>query len=231
LLLDEKPAAVTKNDKLYPNEEDCKKICELDSDDGPLDIDLTQIQRSYDALKQTMEAQGLGHFVPPFAGYKAGFELSTTVKQKERSFHYLPYDFGASGASGLEFDLLKTALSLEDFSPKNLEIYYNGERHLSGFVIHCFTKNYGHWKNIGNYTPDFLMLHRDADKNIHKVLIIETKGNVYADGFKSRREFMETQFLAMNNGQYGYSRFDFLYLEDTVNPATLNNKINQFFKA
>jgi hypothetical protein len=42
---------------------------------------------------------------------------------------------------------------------------------------------------------------------------------------------METQFLAMNNKQYGYDRFDFLYLEDTVNPALLNNKINQFFKA
>ncbi len=231
LLLVEKPAAVIKNDKLYPNAEDCQKILELNGDNVALAIDLTQIQQSYDTLKQTLEAQGLGHFVPPFAGYKASFDLSTTVKQKDRSFHYLPYDFGASGASGLEFDLLKTALSLEDFSPNNLEIYYNGDRYLSGFVIHCFTKSNGHWKNIGHYTPDFLILQRDADNKIHKVLIIETKGHVYADSFKPRKEFMETQFLTMNNEKYGYDRFDFLYLEDTVNAALLNNKINQFFKA
>jgi hypothetical protein len=73
------------------------------------------------------------------------------------------------------------------------------------------------------------MVHRDAENNINKALIIETKGNVYADSFKPRKEFMETQFLTMNNEQYGYARFDFLYLEDSANPATLHNKINQFF--
>lgn len=163
-------------------------------------------------------------------GYKAGFDIPAVIKQKDQSFHYLPYDFKASH---LEFELLKTALSLNEFKAKNLEIYYNGERGLTEFMIKCFTKNNGHWKNIGNYTPDFLVIRRDADNHIHKVLIIETKGAVYADGFKSRKEFMENQFLTMNNEKYGYTRFDFLYLEDSQdndsNIVKLNTKINQFF--
>ena len=125
-------------------------------------------------------------------------------------------------------------MSLNNFNSKNLEIYYNGERGLTEFIIHCFTKNNGHWKNIGLYTPDFLVIRRDGD-HIQKVLIIETKGQVYADGFKPRREFMEKQFLEMNNEKYGYARFDFLYLEDSQdsnkNTVKLNNKLTQFFNS
>jgi hypothetical protein len=226
LLLVEKLTDIAKNDKLYPNENDCNKIIEFDNSKASLDIDTAEIQRSYDIMKQTMESQGLAQFVPPFSGYKAGFDISTVIKQKDQSFHYLPYDFKVSL---LELECLKTALSLDEFKHKNLEIYYNGERGLTEFMINCFTKKNGHWKNIGNYTPDFLVIHRNTENEIHKVLIIETKGKVYADDFKPRKEFMETQFLAMNNEKYGYARFDFLYLEDTVNPAELNNKINQFF--
>lgn len=226
LLLVEKLTAVAKNDKLYPNENDCNKIIDFDNSNASLDIDTTEIQRSYDIMKQTMEAQGLAGFLPPFSGYKAGFDIPAVIKQKDHSFHYLPYDFKVSL---LEFECLNTALSLDEFKHKNLEIYYNGERGLTEFVINCFTQKNGHWKNIGNYTPDFLVIQRNTENKIHKVLIIETKGKVYADDFKPRKEFMETQFLAMNNEQYGYARFDFLYLEDTANPAILHNKINQFF--
>lgn len=77
LLLVEKLTAVAKNDKLYPNEADCKKIIEFDNRNAAPEVDLNEIQHSYDIMKQTMEAQGLGHFVPPFSGYKAT-QLPTT---------------------------------------------------------------------------------------------------------------------------------------------------------
>ena len=229
LLIVEKLTNVAKNDKLYPNEEDTKKILAFDISKKLPDIDENKIREMYDANLQMLEGMPLQYAFGTFDEFKMRFDIPAVIKQKDHSFHYLPYDFGVSGSSDLEFELLKTALSLDDFNHKNLEIYYNGERGLTEFVIHCFTKNNGHWKNIGNYTPDFLMVHRDAENNINKALIIETKGNVYADSFKPRKEFMEMQFLTMNNEQYGYARFDFLYLEDSANPATLHNKINQFF--
>jgi hypothetical protein len=224
--------AVAKNDNLYPNEENCKKIIEFDNSNAPLEIDATEIQLAYDTLKQIMESQGLGQFVPPFSGYKADFYIPDDIKQKDKSFHYLPYDFGGSGSSLLEFELFKKTLSLEDFKQNNLEIYYNGERGLTEFVINCFTKKNGHWKNDGNYTPDFLVIRRDPDNNIHKVLIIEAKGSIYADKFKLKKEFMNT-FINSNNEKFGYPRFSFLYLEDSQsidkNIVTLNTTINQFF--
>lgn len=233
LLIVEKLTDVVKNDQLYPDEATCKKIIEFDNSNAALHIDLTEIQRSYDIMKQTMEAQGLGNFVPPFTGYKAGFDIPATIKQKDQSFHYLPYDFGASGSSELEFECLKNTLSLSDFKNNYLEIYYNGERGLTEFIIKCFAQHNGHWQNIGNYTPDFLIIRRDADNKIHKVLIIETKGAIYADKFKPKKDFMKT-FVDMNNKEFGYERFDFLYLEDSQsinkNTVTLSNTINRFFK-
>jgi hypothetical protein len=235
LLLVEKLTPVNDSAGLYPNKVDAANILKFDANNKPLEMDLAEKQRAYDAMKQVMETQGLAHFVPTFEAYKTGFEIAPIVKQKDQTFHYLPYDFGASGASGFEFELFKKTLSLTDFQNKAnaLEIYYNGERGLSEFVIDCFAKNGKYWKNIGHYTPDFLMIRRDDTNKIHKVLIIETKGGVYAEKFKPRKTFMETEFLPVNNKKYGYARFDFLYLEDSqtieANTAKLNAKINQFF--
>lgn len=235
LLLVEKLTPVNESAGLYPNKIDSAKILEFDANNKPLEIDLAEKQRGYDAMKQSMEAQGLAHFVPTFEAFQTGLEISAVVKQKDQSFHYLPYDFGASGASGFEFDLFKEALKDSDFQNKAnaLEIYYNGERGLTEFVIDCFAKNGKYWKNIGHYTPDFLMIRRDDTNKIHKVLIIETKGGIYAEKFKPRKTFMEAEFLRVNNEKYGYARFDFLYLEDSqkieANTAKLNAKINQFF--
>ncbi len=235
LLLVEKLTPVNESAGLYPNKVDVTKILEFDANKKPLEINLAEKQRGYDAMKQSMEAQGLAHFVPTFEAFQTGLEISAVVKQKDQTFHYLPYDFGASGASGFEFKLFKEALKDSDFQKKAnaLEIYYNGERGLTEFVIDCFAKNGKYWKNIGHYTPDFLMIRRDDTNKIHKVLIIETKGGVYAEKFKPRKTFMEAEFLRVNNEKYGYARFDFLYLEDSqkieANTAKLNAKINQFF--
>lgn len=50
----------------------------------------------------------------------------------------------------------------------------------------------------GVYTPDFLILKR-ADKNISKVLILETKGKAYYDDeFKRKEKFMKEVFISHN---------------------------------
>lgn len=67
------------------------------------------------------------------------------------------------------------------------------------------------------YTPDFLIIQR-KDGEIHKALIVETKGKIYANDptFKDKREFTETEFIRQNNTAFGYERFEYLYLEDTM---------------
>jgi hypothetical protein len=235
LLIAERLTDVEKNSKLYPNETDINKILELDKSNAPLDADLVEIQNAYETLKATLEAQGMGNFVPAFDSYQTQFEFSSTIKAKNNSFHYLPYNFGGSGSSGFEIQALQETLRLADFKSKELEIYYNGERGLTEFVINCFAKEGKYWKNIGKYTTDFLILKRTQKDKIHKALLIETKGALYAEDkvFQKKKNYVETEFLKLNQEKLGYPRFDFLYLEDSKNIAAniikLNNKLNQFF--
>jgi len=63
--------------------------------------------------------------------------------------------------------------------------------------------------------PDFLILSRAPDGGVHKVIIIETKGEGFAAKHEKRRRFMEQEFILKNNERFGYARFDYLYLEDT----------------
>ena len=235
LLIAERLTDVEKNPKLYPNEADTNKILELDKNNAPLEADLVEIQKAYETLKQTLEAQGMGNFVPAFDSYRNQFEFSSTVKAKNNSFHYLPYNFGGSGSSGFEIQTLQETLRLADFKSKELEIYYNGERGLTEFVINCFAKEGKYWKNIGKYTTDFLIVKRTAKDKIHKALLLETKGALYAEDkvFQKKKNYVETEFLKLNQDKFGYQRFDFLYLEDSKNIAAnitkLNNKLSQFF--
>jgi type III restriction enzyme len=225
-------AAVEKHAKLYPDQSDCDKIREFDKNNTALDIDLTEVRRAYDTMKQSLEEQGLGHFASPFEGFKADFDVSPAVKHKQSSFHYLPYDFKQS-----EFEeiILKKALELNDFKNQGLEIYYNGERGLTEFVITCFAKQGPYWKNIGKYTTDFLIVQRAPNNTLRKALLLETKGAGYSHDpvFQKKRAFIETDFIKLNQEKFDYPRFDFLYLEDSVdinaNTVKLNNKINQFF--
>lgn len=70
---------------------------------------------------------------------------------------------------------------------------------------------------MGIYTPDFLIIKR-KDGRIHKIIVVETKGEIYAKDptFKEKKTFMETEFSKQNNTAFGYERFDYLYLEDTL---------------
>ncbi|MDD2600038.1 MAG: DEAD/DEAH box helicase family protein [Kiritimatiellae bacterium] len=154
------------------------------------------------------------------------------VWRRDKTLHHLPYNFD----SGFERTILETALNLGNVMDKNLEMYFNGERGITEFVIDCYAKRGRYWRSVGRYTADFLMLQRKPDRAIHKVLIVETKGEAYAsdESFKRKRFFVETEFLQQNEAKFGYKRFDFLYLEDTsdldTNMARLSEKINEFFE-
>ena len=150
---------------------------------------------------------------------------------KDRSYHYLPYHVD----SDFESLFLNEVLTQQCIHEHHLEVYYNGDGQFTEFRIDCFKKNaHDQWKFIGRYTPDFLIVKRQDDK-IHKVLIVETKGALYAqdEAFKDRRAFVEGQFLKQNEEKFGYRRFDYLYLEDSLSESERINKtndiINKFF--
>ena len=241
-MIAERLTKVEKNPKLYPNEADTTKILELDKSNEEINIDWEEVRKAYDTMVEGMKAQGMEKWAPDWETFKSGKDYSLPVKSKNQTFHYLPYNFGGSGSSGFETETLQKALQLTDFKNKGLEIYYNGERGLTEFVINCFAKEGRYWKNVGKYTTDFLIVKRTAKDlpvgqagKIHKALLIETKGSVYAEDkvFQKKKNYVETEFLKLNKEKFGYQRFDFLYLGDSkdiaANITKLNNKINQFF--
>ena len=133
--------------------------------------------------------------------------------------------------------IFEKVLQLADFQTKNLEIYYNGDNHLTQFKIDCFAKNNAnHWSKVGAYTTDFLIIRRNEKQTMHQILMIETKGAAFANDpeFIKRKRFVETEFLRQNKEKFNYDRFEFLYLEDSQDIATniskLSEKINQFFE-
>ena len=232
MLIVENLQSVPKNDKLYPSVEETKKIIDTDAKNTSLEIDEAEIRKAFDIIKQNLEQQGMGNFVPDFNQYKSQYDFSPAVKSKYQTFHYLPYDFWQSG---FELKFLKEVVTLKEFNERKLEIYYNGEKHITDFRILCFAKKGNNYQRVGLYTPDFLIIKR-KDNAITNVLIVETKGSGYAEqtSFKLRKKFMETEFLQMNNDKFGYKKFEYLFLQDDAkfddNLAKLNETIVEFFK-
>jgi type III restriction enzyme len=231
LLITSKLQSVDKNEKLYPNQSDTKKILDFDKNKTSVEVDDNDVKKLYDAYKKSLKDSALENMIISYDSFKRNYEHSSAVKSKDKTFHYLPYDFKQSD---FEKKILMQTLNLSDFKNKDLEIYYNGERGLTEFVIKCFAKEKDFWRNIGKYTTDFLIIKRKG-KQIYKALIIETKGKVYENDpvFQSKRNFVETEFLKQNKDKFGYNKFDFLYLLDsdniTTNLSKLNHKINNFF--
>ncbi len=159
--------------------------------------------------------------------------LSNAVINKDRTFHYIPYAFPQSR---YEMSFLIDALNIAELRKNKLEIYYNGEREFTNFKIKCYANissgtNNGTWKYIGRYTPDFVIIKRN-DNQIHKALIIETKGKGFAkqEEFLSRQKFIESHFIIENNKRFKYNKFDYLYIEEGDNiQSKLITKINEFF--
>ncbi len=156
---------------------------------------------------------------------------TSSHKNKDRSFHYLPYRTDSS----FEKTFLKEILSFDEIEKLGLEVYYNGDRDMTEFKIKCYRRDNGKWNYIGIYTPDFLILRR-KDGVIHNVIIVETKGSIYANdtSFKDKKTFMETEFLTQNNKIFGYERFDYLYLEDTLSVSErimmIHKKLKKIFE-
>jgi len=147
--------------------------------------------------------------------------------ERSQTYHYLPYRFD----SGLERHFLSQEV-LPLIKDKALEVYFNGDDTLTDFKIDCFKRVGNNWRYIGRYVPDFLLLSRNEQKQIDKVIIIETKGEGFAAKFKDKLNFM-SEFVKKNNDKFGYQRFDFLYLEDTITAEQRRQKtlaaIKNFF--
>lgn len=223
LLIVDNLKAVEQNKNIFPDTAISSQI--LSFDKKPLSKEEFDKQKQDKILQLTQE----GKFEE--IAKVASENIHPIIEQKDKSFHLLPYNFDSS----FESDVLNKTLQLKDFKEKNLEIYFNGERGLTEFVINCFAKKGKNWQNVGKYTTDFLILNRTKENKIHKALIIETKGEGFANdqSFIKKKNFVETDFLAQNNEKFGYQKFDFIYLEDSdslnTNVGKLNSKINSFF--
>jgi superfamily II DNA or RNA helicase len=119
------------------------------------------------------------------------------------SFNYVPYKMDSDFERNAIYEMLKLA------ELKNLEVYYNGysDKNLVGFYIKT---------PFGIYTPDFLILKRSklgkykskSEKGeIEKVLIIETKADIYYDDeFRGKERFVKDVFVK-HNANFKYKCF------------------------
>lgn len=205
-------------EKYYPNQEMVEKIV-LD-DKGKLKVS-AKVQAMMDLAEETGNAAILQMLRTQ----------NSSHPMKDRSFHYLPYHTD----SDFEQKFLEQVLSFADVERLGLEVYYNGDKALTEFKIKCY-KNIGNaWQYTGLYTPDFLIIRR-KNGEIYKAIIVETKGGIYANDpvFREKRAFTQGQFVRQNNQAFGYDRFDYLYLEDTLPEAErlrlTHEKICTFFE-
>lgn len=234
LLLVNRLKEIPLHDRLWPDQEKCRAILQADTQPAPKPADPAVLELKKRELEKI--AADLGN--PDLAAsmirqmLEAEKVRAGSLETKERTLHYLPYDFSQSA---FERDFIERALTLDAVKKAGLEIYYNGERHLTGFRIDCYARSGRAWRRVGFYTPDFLVVRRDPAGAIRQALILETKGGVYAaePSFVARRNFMENDFVRLNNDKFNYRRFDFLVLRDdtplTRNLAALAERINAFF--
>ena len=195
--------ATTTPEDYYPKQDLVERI--IQDDKGKLKIDANTKK-----LMELAEATGNTAILEMLR------KQSSSHPQKNRSFHYLPYRTDSS----FEQTFLEQVLAMAEVENMDLEVYYNGDRAMTEFKIKCYRVDAGAWKYVGMYTPDFLIVKR-KDGKIHKAIIVETKGAIYANDptFKYKRSFMEREFTLQNNEAFGYERFEYLYLEDSFPEA------------
>ena len=203
------------NGRFYPSQKDVHDIIEWDEKPAQEEVS-PEVQKLIDQLS------ALGQDVSALK------PQTDPHPERTQTYHYLPYRFD----SNLEVDYFSTEV-LPLIHGKALELYFNGDDTLTEFKINCYKRNGTRWNYIGKYVPDFLLLSRNEANEIDKVIIIETKGEGFAPAFADKKAFMETEFIRKNNEKFGYKRFDFLYLEDTLTAEQRRQKtveaIHQFF--
>ena len=203
------------NDKpFFPSQEEVKTI--LDWDENAQNKKL-----SPEELAILEKMKKMGYAVP---------EPVDPHPERKQTYHYLPYRFD----SGLEKEYFKDSIIPILMEQKLLlEIYFNGDDTQTEFKIDCYKQIGKEWRYIGKYVPDFLLLSRKADGAIDRIIIIETKGEGFAAKFADQKQFMETEFIRKNNERFGYERFRFLYLEDTISKTEREKQtlkaIKEFF--
>ena len=213
---------VANTSKYFPDQKYVLKI--IDADKGKKQLKV-KIQTTIDTLKTLGSQEQL---IQDLLDNPNSYE-PTDSNINDKTYHYLPYRFDS------EFEKKYFSGSLQSILwDKQLEFYFNGDDNLTDFKIRCYKKKGKNWSLLGNYTPDFLVISRDEQKSIKQILIIETKGEGFTAKFAERRQFMEEEFVKLNNERFGYNRFSFLYIEDTMTPTEQDTKtitaINQFFK-
>ena len=210
--------STTTPEDYYPKQDLVERI--IQDDKGKLKVDAKTQQ-----MMELAEATGNTSILELLR------KQNSSHPQKNRSFHYLPYRTDSS----FEQTFLEQVLAMAEVENMDLEVYYNGDRAMTEFKIKCYKGDTGAWRYVGMYTPDFLIVKR-KDGKIHKAIIVETKGAIYANdpAFKDKRSFMEREFTRQNNKVFGYERFEYLYLEDSFPEAErirlTHEKICVFFK-
>lgn len=131
------------------------------------------------------------------------------IPNKEKSFNYIPYKMD----SNYEINFIKKALS--NLDELDVELYYNGYKNNLLQSLRIVTP-------YGLYTPDFLLLKRNENSEIEKILLIETKAEPFETPAKEK--FVQTQFIK-NNPNYSYVR-----IGDTANDDNEYNKMVKCIK-
>ena len=208
------PVSVQDDKPFFPSQEDVRTIVDWDANAQNKVLSPEEL-----ALIEKMKK--MGYPIP---------EPTDPHPERKQTYHYLPYRFD----SGLEREFFKdSVLPILGEYKSQLEIYFNGDDTLTDFKIDCYKQTGREWRYIGKYVPDFLLLKRNEDGSIHRIIIIETKGEGFAAKFADRRQFMETEFIRKNNECFGYERFRFLYLEDALTKEEREKKtikaIKDFF--
>ena len=203
---------------IYPSDPETFNIIKLDE----------KMPRGTPNLHRALETQHKNEILTWAEDMKKGLDKpvpdkimpmnSLAVASKDRTFHYLPHNFSSSG---YEQDFFKELLKSQDLEDLGVEIYYNGNRHLGGFTIECYVRKgvEKQWHRVGNYTTDFLIVKRDSKNKLQKLMMVETKGNIYSHSpdFQDRKQFVDQEFVKQNNKKFSYEKFCFLYL-----PAEFN---------
>ncbi|KGI22441.1 DEAD/DEAH box helicase family protein [Hoylesella timonensis] len=215
------PIEVANTSNYYPAQEEVLKIIDADKGEKKLkDAVMTTINTLKSMGNQEGTIQALLDDPKSYEAVEDSINNNT--------YHYLPYKFDSKFEINYFSSLLQTIIQ-----DKQLEVYFNGDDELTDFKIRCYKQNGKTWNYIGKYVPDFLFLSRDEQDAIKQVIIIETKGEGFAAKFAERRSFMD-EFVKRNNEKFGYNKFCFLYIEDTLTQAEQDkitiNAINQFFK-
>ncbi len=213
------PYFVTEGRKLMPaTEAEVEKII---NDDKKSDIP-EKVLKAIKTLRDTGQNTAADML---FRQYSSNTDLGNN-----RTYHYIPYSFDSGFESKYYTRILRGML--EQFS--DIEVYFNGDESLTDFNIECYSKTSNGWKRIQNYVPDFLILKRNDNGKITKVIIAETKGTPYEDAFKQKKYFMD-KFISINRDANNETQFDFLYLPEHLEEAELyeetRNRIESFLNS